>query len=70
MTIDLQQIRKDMTAYRRRFAEKWQEVYGEPFEHAVLQAKQMSKYKPSHYTQDYFEEFQDRIRYIKSIIEQ
>lgn len=69
MTIDMAQVRSDITAYRRRFTEKWMEEYGEPFEHAVLQAKQMSKYKPSHFIQDYFEKYQDRIRYIKSIIE-
>lgn len=69
MTDNLRTIRADLSSYRHRFSQKYKEVYGEPFAHAVLRAKQMSKYKPSHAIQDFFENYQNRIKHIKSLIE-
>lgn len=65
----LSEIRADLSSYRHRFAEKYKEVYGEPFDHAVLRAKQMTKYKPSHAVQDFFEDYQNKIKHIKNLIE-
>lgn len=70
MQYDLTQVRLSIQSYRRRFCAKWQEVYGEPFQHSVLRAKQMSKYKPIHFIQDFFEGYADRIRNVKKLIEQ
>lgn len=66
---DINTILADLREYRHRFAEKYEEVYGEPFDHAVLRAKQMTKYKPSHAVQDFFEDYQNKIKHIKDLIE-
>lgn len=65
----LSEVRAGLNSYRHRFAEKYNEVYGEPFAHAVLRAKQMSKYKPSHAIQDFFEDYQYKIKHIKNLFE-
>lgn len=68
MHYDITQVRSDIQSYRRRFSEKWQEVYGYPFQHEVLRAKRMLQNWNSHEALDFAAEYQDRIRHIKSLI--
>lgn len=69
MTYDIDKVRTDIQSYRRRFSEKWQDVYGYPFQHEVLRAKRWASSGKSHAAQDFLEKYQNRIRHIKNIID-
>lgn len=74
MQYDLTQVRNDMLAYRRRFNDRFREVYGVPFSNYVHGTKLyigrmlMEPYGRTK-AEEAAREYENRIKYIKSLIE-
>lgn len=66
--LDLQSLRVETEEYRRRFAEKWHEVYGTDFYQETVRLERQAV-RPSHAVLDRIDDYQLKIRHIKELIE-
>lgn len=54
--------------YKRRFSEKWHEVYGTIFIQETLRLERQAQ-RPTHAVLDRIEDYQHKIKHIKKLIE-
>lgn len=69
-TINIEHIRAETEDYRRSFCKKWKEVYGSGFAQDTRKAMTCAKEVLNTSTQNELEEYTNKIRFIKSLIEQ
>lgn len=75
MTYDITQVRSDIQSYRRRFNAEYEKVYGAPFKTYAASTKayiQEVILQPHgmRLVEEALRQFQDRIRYIESLIDE
>lgn len=69
MIYDIEAIRRQDAEYRRRFNDKFAEVYGHSLQHELLTAKRWAAQPPSQEAREAIIDYQNKIRNIKTMLD-